>query len=70
MLLAAVAEPRDFLWRFRDPNQVRRISNQVCTIRENYHRVSRIRENRIHASPYLVSTLFLKKLAENCWAAL
>jgi len=67
MLLAAVAESRDFLWRFRDPNRVPRISNQVRTIRENYHQVSRIRENRVHASPYLVSTLFLKK---TCWRML
>jgi len=32
---------------FRDPIQVPRIENHVPTIRENYHRVSRIRENRV-----------------------
>jgi len=30
-----------------DPIQVPRIENQVPTIRENYHRVTRIRENRV-----------------------
>ena len=61
--ITAVDEPRDILWRVRDPNQVPRI-------RENFHQVSRIRENRIHASPYLVSTISLKKTAEECWAVL
>jgi len=36
-----------FLRRFRDPIRVPRISNRVPTIRENYHRVPKIRENRV-----------------------
>ena len=36
-----------FLRRFRDPIRVSRIENRVPKIRENYHRVSRIRENRV-----------------------
>jgi len=36
-----------FLRRFRDPIWVPRISNRVPRIRENYHRVLKIRENRV-----------------------
>jgi len=36
-----------FLRRFRDPILVPRISNRVPRIREKYHRVPKIRENRV-----------------------
>jgi len=36
-----------FLRRFRDPIRVPRIENWVPTIRENHHRVPRIKENRV-----------------------
>jgi len=36
-----------FLRRFRDPNRVPRISNRVPRIRESYHRVPKIKENRV-----------------------
>jgi len=36
-----------FLKRFRDPIRVPRISNRVPRIRENYHRVPKIGENRV-----------------------
>jgi len=36
-----------FSRRFRDPIQVPRIENQVLTIRENHHRVPRIKKNRV-----------------------
>jgi len=36
-----------FLRRFRDPIRVPRIENRVSRSRENYHRVARIRENRV-----------------------
>jgi len=36
-----------FLSCFRDPIRVSRISNRVPRIRENYHRVPKIRENRV-----------------------
>jgi len=36
-----------FLRCFRDPIRVPRIENRVPRIRENYHRVPRIRENRV-----------------------
>jgi len=38
---------RIFLRRFSDPIRVPRISNRVPRIRENYHRVPKIRENRV-----------------------
>jgi len=38
---------RVFLRRFRDPIRVPRISNRVPRIRENYHRVPKIRENGV-----------------------
>jgi len=38
---------RVFLRHFRDPIRVPRISNRVLRIRENYHRVPKIRENRV-----------------------
>jgi len=38
---------RVFLRRFRDPIRVPRISNRVSRIRENYHQVPKIRENRV-----------------------
>ena len=58
-----------FLRRFRDPNQVHRISNRVPRIRENYHRVPkfrqnwvpRIREIQVPTDPYWVTNIFLKK---------
>jgi len=36
-----------FLRCFRDPIQVPRIDNRVPRIRENHHRVHRIKENRV-----------------------
>jgi len=36
-----------FLSRFRDPIRVPRIENRLPTIRENHHRVPRIKENRV-----------------------
>jgi len=42
-----------FLRYFRDPIRVR-------SIRENYHRVPRIRENRVPTGPYWVPNIFLK----------
>jgi len=36
-----------FLRCFRDPDRVPRIENRVPRISENYHRVPRIRENRV-----------------------
>jgi len=50
-----------FLRWFRDPIQVPRIENRVPRISENYHRVPRIRENRIPTGLYLVSDIFLKR---------
>jgi len=47
-----------FLRCFRDPFRVPRIENRVPKFRENYHRVPRIRENRVHTG-YL--TFSLKK---------
>jgi len=38
---------RVFFRRFRDPIRVPRISNRVPRIRENYHQVPKIRENRV-----------------------
>ena len=38
---------RAFLRRFRDPLRVPSISNRVFRIRENYHRVPKIRENPV-----------------------
>jgi len=38
---------RVFLRRSRDPNRVPRISNRLSRIRENYHRVPKIRESRV-----------------------
>jgi len=43
-----------FLRRFRDPVWVPRI-------RENYHRVPKISENRVPTDPYRVPNIFLKK---------
>jgi len=37
----------NFLRRFSDPIRVPRFSNRVPRIRENYHRVPKIRENRV-----------------------
>ena len=50
-----------FLRRFRDPIRVSRISNRVPRIKENYHRVPKIRENRVPTNPYRVPNIFLKK---------
>jgi len=44
-----------FFWRFRDPIRVPRIENRVPRIRENCHRVPRIRENRIPRIRQIVS---------------
>jgi len=52
---------RVFLRRFRDPTRVPRISNRVPRIRENYHRVNKIRENRVPTNPNRVPNIFLKK---------
>jgi len=40
-----------------------RLENRVPRIRENYHRVPGIRENRVPKDPYRVPSIFLKK---NC----
>jgi len=40
-------QPGFFLRRFRDQIRVPRISNRVPRIRENYHRVPKIRKNRV-----------------------
>jgi len=45
---------RFFLRRFRDPIWVPRI-------RENYHRVPAVRENRVRTDPYRAPNIFLKK---------
>ena len=50
-----------FLRCFRDPIRVPRIENWVPRIRENYHRVSRIRENRVPTGPHRIPNIFLKK---------
>jgi len=39
-----IGKTRVFLRHFRDPIRVPRIENRVPRIRENYHRVPRIRE--------------------------
>jgi len=52
-----------FLRCFRDPVRVPRIENRVTSISENYHRVPRIRENRVPTGPYRVRNIFFKK---NC----
>jgi len=41
----ADAYNQGFLKRFRDPFPVTRIENRVPRVRENYHRVPRIRES-------------------------
>jgi len=46
---------------FKDPIRIPRIENRVPRIRENYHRVSRIRENRVPTGPHRVLNIFLKK---------
>ena len=46
---------------FRDPIRVPKIENRVPRISENYHRVPKIRENRVPAGPYRVPNIFLKK---------
>ena len=45
--LKTIGFARVFLRRFRDPIRVPRLSNRIPRIRENYHRVPKIRENRI-----------------------
>jgi len=50
---------------FRDPIRVHRIENRIPRIRENYQRVSRIRENRIGTGPYWVPNNFLKSKLRN-----
>jgi len=44
-----------------DPFRVPRIENRVPGIIENYHRVPRIRENRVPRGPYRVTNIFLRK---------
>ena len=44
---ASICYHRVFLRCFRDPIWVSRISNQVPRIRENYHRVPKVRKNRV-----------------------
>jgi len=46
---------------FTDPIRVPAIANRVPRISKNYHRVPRIRENRVPAGPYRVPNIFLKK---------
>ena len=57
-----------FQRHFRDPIWVPRIINRVPRIRQNYHRVPRIRENRVlrirengSYRPIPVPNIFLKK---------
>jgi len=50
-----------FLRHLRDPTRVSRIENRVPRIRENYHLVARVRENRVPTGPYRVLSIFLKK---------
>jgi len=49
-----------FLRRFRYPIRVPRIENRVPRIRESYHRIPRIKENRVPTGPYRVPNVFLK----------
>jgi len=51
---------RVFWRRFRDPTWVPRISNRVPRIGENYHRVPKIRENRVPTDTNRVPNIFLK----------
>jgi len=44
-----------------DPIRVPRFKNRVPIISENYHRVPRIRENRVPTGPYRIPNIFLKK---------
>jgi len=62
--------PGFFLRRFRDPILVPRISNRVPRIRENYHQVPKIRENRVPANPYGVPYIFLKRNCTCCFFTL
>jgi len=50
-----------FLRCCRYPIRVPRIENRVPGMRENYHRVPRIKENRVPTGPYRVPNIFLKK---------
>jgi len=52
---------RGFLRCFRDPIRVPRIENRVPRIRENFHRVPRIKKNRVPTRPYRVPNSLLKK---------
>ena len=60
-LAASNEHPGFFLRCFRDPNRVPRIENWIPRIKENYQRVSKIRENRVPTGPYRVPNIFLKK---------
>jgi len=60
-LAASHEHPGFFLRCFRDPNRVPRIENWIPRIKENYQRVSKIRENRVPTGPYRVPNIFLKK---------
>ena len=50
-----------FLRPSRDPIRVSRIENRVPAIRENHHRVPRIKENRVPTGSHRVPNIFLKK---------
>jgi len=50
-----------FLGRFWDPMRVSRISNRVPRIREGYHWVTKIRENRVPTDHTGCLTFSLKK---------
>ena len=43
------------------PIRVPGIENRIPRIKENYHRVPRITENRVPTSPYILPNIFLKK---------
>ena len=46
-LLFSKEYSQGFLGDFRDPIRVHRIENRVLRIRENYHQVPKVRENRV-----------------------
>jgi len=58
-ILFSKAYSQTFSWCFRDPIRVHRIGNRVPKIRENYHRVPKIR-NRVPTGPHRVPNIFLK----------
>jgi len=52
---------RVFLRCFKIPIRVPSIENRVHRIKENYHRIPRIKENRVPTGPYQLPNIFLKK---------